>query len=135
MDTDMILEGAISVKAALEAKRRSIYEIITDGRRPDRNRSYILALAKNAGIPIRTRSSEEISVLAGGTSHGGLLARAGERIYSRASDLFAQKTPFLLFWRELRIPTTSEAPFGHSTPPALRAYWYRNEIGALPRES
>ena len=126
MDTDMILEGAISVKAALEAKRRSIYEIITDGRRPDRNRSYILALARNAGIPIRTRSSEEISVLAGGTSHGGLLARAGERIYSRASDLFAQKNPFLALLEGIEDPYN----FGG----ALRSLYAAGVTGVLVPE-
>ena len=57
----ILLEGAISVKAALEGKRREIHEIRIDKRKPDRNRSYILSLAEKSNVPVRIVSEEEIS--------------------------------------------------------------------------
>lgn len=101
---DIILEGAISVKAALEAGRREIYEIFTDGRKPDRNRNYILNLAKNKEIKITVKSPEEISALAGGTSHGGLLAKAGERKYQTTEELLASPLPFFALLEGIEDP-------------------------------
>lgn len=101
---NMILEGAISVKAALEAERRSVYEIIVDQRKPDRNRNYILNLAKNKGVKITFASSEEISALAGGTSHGGMLAIVGERQYQKVEDLLSHPLPFLTLLEGIEDP-------------------------------
>lgn len=101
---DIILEGAISVKAALEAERREIYEIITDGRKPDRNRNYILHLAEKKEIKITVRSSEDISALAGGTSHGGLLAKVGERQYQTTEELLASPCPFFALLEGVEDP-------------------------------
>lgn len=101
---NMILEGAISVKAALEAERRSVYEIIVDQRKPDRNRNYILNLAKNKGVKITIASSEEISALAGGTSHGGMLAVVGDREYQKVEDLLSHPLPFLALLEGIEDP-------------------------------
>ncbi len=101
---DIILEGAISVKAALEAGRREIYEIITDGRKPDRNQNYILNLAKNREIKITVKSPEEISALAGGTSHGGLLAMVGERQYQTPEELLESPLPFFALLEGIEDP-------------------------------
>ncbi len=122
----IILEGAISVKAALEAGRRKIFEIITDGRTPDRNRNYILNLAKNKNIPIRTVFSEEISALAGGTSHGGLLAVTGERTYQNYEELISTPLPFLALLEGIEDPYN----FGG----ALRSLYAAGVTGVLVPE-
>ncbi len=101
---NIILEGSISVKAALEAERRSVYEIIVDQRKPDRNRNYILNLAKNKGVKITTTSAEKISTLAGGTSHGGLLALVGDRTYQKIDDLLSHPLPFLAVLEGIEDP-------------------------------
>ena len=101
---NIILEGAISVKAALEAGRRECYEIVTDGRKPDRNRNYILNLAKSKGVKITEATPDRISELAGGTSHGGLLAIAGERTYQQIDDLLSHPLPFLALLEGIEDP-------------------------------
>lgn len=126
MEDTVLLEGAISVKAALEAKRREIYEIITDGRKPDRNRNYILSLAKGAGIPVTEKSAEEISALAGGTSHGGLLARVGERRYDDPRALMDAPLPFLALLEGIEDPYN----FGG----ALRSLYAAGVTGVLVPE-
>ncbi len=100
----IILEGSISVKAALEAGRRECYEIITDGRKPDRNRNYILNLAKEKGIPITLWTPEQISQLAGGSSHGGLLAKVSDRQYQSLEDAISRSVPFLALLEGIEDP-------------------------------
>ena len=95
MQTDIILEGAISVKAALEAGRREIYELLLVERKGDRNRNYIQTLAKQKGVPVRICKTEEISAICEGTSHGGIAARAGERNYADFTALLNQPLPLL----------------------------------------
>ena len=104
MEEKIILEGAISVKAALEADKRDIFELFYDQRKLDRNRNYILNLSKSKGIPLTEVSSEEIGRLAGGTSHGGLLARVGERRYDSLESLTEQKAPFLALLEGIEDP-------------------------------
>ncbi len=91
---NIILEGSISVKAALEAGRREIFEICTDGRHPDRNRAYILRLAHAAKIPVNEYSKEHLDNLTSGSSHGGIAARAGERRYQTMGELLSEEHPF-----------------------------------------
>ncbi|MBO5222870.1 MAG: RNA methyltransferase [Clostridia bacterium] len=126
MEQNIFLEGAISVKAALEAGRREIFEIITDGRKSDRNRSYILKLAEHKQIPITTLSPEEISARAGGTSHGGLLARVGDRRYEDAEQLLSHPLPFLALLEGIEDPYN----FGG----ALRSLYAAGVTGVLVPE-
>lgn len=123
---NIILEGAISVKAALEAGRRECYEIVTDGRKPDRNRNYILNLAKSKGIKITEATPDRISELAGGTSHGGLLAIAGERTYQQIGDLLSHPLPFLALLEGI------EDPFNFGG--ALRSLYAAGVTGVLVPE-
>lgn len=125
-EENIILEGAISVKAALEAGRREIYEIVTDGRRPDRNRNYILNLARSKGIPVTEAAPEEISDLAGGSSHGGLLARVGDRQYQELTSLLSGPLPFLAVLEGIEDPYN----FGG----ALRSLYAAGVTGVLVPE-
>ena len=126
MEQDIFLEGAISVKAALEAERREIYEIITDKRKPDRNRNYILRLARNKQIPVTSLSEEEIAARAGGNSHGGLLARVGERRYEEVDTLLSHPLPFLALLEGIEDPYN----FGG----ALRSLYAAGVTGVLVPE-
>ncbi len=123
---DIILEGSISVKAALEAGRREIFELLTDGRKSDRNRNYILNLAKNKGIPVTTVSPEELSRRAEGTSHGGLLARGSDRNYQRPEELLSHPLPFLAVLEGIEDPYN----FGG----ALRSLYAAGVTGVLVPE-
>ncbi len=48
-----IVEGNISVKAVLQAKRRVVQRIVVDAKKKDKDTSYILRLAKKQGITIQ----------------------------------------------------------------------------------
>ncbi|MBO5249063.1 MAG: RNA methyltransferase [Clostridia bacterium] len=101
---DIILEGSISVKAALQAGRREIFEILTDGRKSDRNRNYILNLARHKQIKITETTQETISSLAGGCSHGGIVARVGEREYQDEEAVLSAPVPFLALLEGVEDP-------------------------------
>jgi len=122
----IVLEGSISVKAALEAGRREIFEILEDGRKGDRNRNYILNLARKKQIPVRTVSGEEIASMAEGNSHGGILALTGDREYQTAEELFSAKEPFLALLEGIEDPYN----FGG----ALRSLYAAGVTGVLVPE-
>lgn len=76
-----IFEGNISVKAAIESKHRIVYELIVDEKKHDKDTSYIIALAHKNQIPVYKKRREEIDEIACGTTHGGVIAKVGEREY------------------------------------------------------
>ena len=61
-----IVEGNISVKAVLQAKRRVVQRIVVDAKKKDKDTSYILRLAKKQGITIQAAQRAEIDTLAQG---------------------------------------------------------------------
>lgn len=78
---NFILEGNISVKAAILGGVRDIQEVIVDKNKKDRDTTWILYRAKERHIPIRLRSREEINAMAQGHTHGGILCICTERRY------------------------------------------------------
>lgn len=82
-----ILEGNISVKAALQAGKRPIHTILVDPSKQDKDTAYILRNAKEQGIPIQMCEREVIDALAQGKTHGGLVAKCGERSFSTLDDM------------------------------------------------
>ncbi len=79
--TKFVFEGNISVKAAIEANRREIYEIFVDSSKKDRDTNYILKIAQDKNIRITKTTKSEIDKLCVGKTHGGLIAIVGERKY------------------------------------------------------
>lgn len=90
-----IVEGNISVKAVLLAERRTIYNIIVDSKKRDKDTSYILRMAKEKQIPIENKTREEIDTIAQGKTHGGLIAICGERDYQNIADIVGKEQVFL----------------------------------------
>ena len=90
-----IVEGNISVKAVLQAKRRVVQRIVVDAKKKDKDTSYILRLAKKQGITIQAAHREEIDTLAQGKTHGGILAYCGERKYQSIEDIVSKENIFL----------------------------------------
>ena len=95
MNQDLVVEGNISVKAAILANRREIHEILVDENKSDKDTRYILAKAYERGIPVLKRSREDIDKVAEGKTHGGLIARVGERVYQSIEDLLKSDNPFI----------------------------------------
>jgi len=96
MDEQAILEGFISVRAALKAGSRPIQAIYLRHDRRDRGIAWLERAAAAAGIPVRRAAADEIDALAGGGTHGGVVALAGPRRFVALDDLGADSpAPFV----------------------------------------
>ncbi len=95
MEEQLLLEGNISVKAALLAKKRKVIEVLADETKQDKDTRFILAKAHEAGVLVRKTTREEIDALAQGKTHGGLVARVGERTYATLAEVLDEDRPFL----------------------------------------
>ena len=100
----MILEGSISVKAAILGNRRKVKELYIDEKRRDKESAFIMAKAAEAGIPIRRMPRHAIDAAASGKTHGGILCEADGRIYDDPSVLFSSENPFLVVLEGVEDP-------------------------------
>lgn len=91
----MILEGSLSVKAAMLAQHRQIDCIYIDVAKHSKDIHFIECKAKELGIPIVKKSREEIDTLATGATHGGIIAQAQPRKYQKISDCFGLEDTFI----------------------------------------
>ena len=80
----MIIEGNVSVKAALIGGRREVIKIYVDATKKDKDTSWILHRAEEKNVEIVRCKREEIDEIATGRTHGGLLAEAGPRTSTRS---------------------------------------------------
>lgn len=91
----IVLEGLISVEAAIDAGNRNVFSVHID-REKLKDRRFALkaeALVKRArakGIPVEHVDSSAIEALAGGRSHGGVAAIAGHRRYQTIDGLLGK---------------------------------------------
>jgi 23S rRNA (guanosine2251-2'-O)-methyltransferase len=75
----IILEGEISILAALEGGSRAIEVVYLQRNKRANTLSYLERQARACGVPVRGAPEELIGRLASGRSHGGALALAGPR--------------------------------------------------------
>ncbi len=92
----MIIEGAISVKSALENERRKINYVLMDAKKKTRDFRYIENLAKEKGVTLKHVRREKIDELASGKTHGGLIAECETRSYQNFKSLDAKSDVFML---------------------------------------
>lgn len=82
----MIIEGAISVKAALSNHKREVKKIFIDQNKKTKDFNYIRSLAKNNNVEVLEMKSEYLSNMAVGKTFGGVLAEAGQRNSDELGD-------------------------------------------------
>lgn len=88
MENEVVLEGAIAVTAVLEAESRPVSRVLLDKRiRFERDAAKIRKLAERTGAVVEITDADGIAALAQGTSHGGVIAVAGERRFVEMDDL------------------------------------------------
>lgn len=104
-----ILEGIISVKAAIEAKSREIYSVFVDVdkyKKRDRKITSFVSFLKSEGIKPEFCERGTIDAFVSssgkdaGTTHGGVAASAGERKYRKYTDILdecAEKKGFCIY--------------------------------------
>lgn len=84
---DLVLEGWVSVLAALESQRRAIEAVYVQQGKDVRNLGHIERLAASHAIPLQFVPAEEIDRRAAGKTHGGVLALVGERRFESLDAL------------------------------------------------
>lgn len=90
----MIIEGNVSVKAAVLGNKRSVERVIVDEKKHDKDTFWILHRCEEKNIPVVYKTREEIDALASGKTHGGLIAECGNRQYQDISACL-NENPFL----------------------------------------
>jgi len=84
-----VLEGRVSIEAALAAGVRPVLEILAT-QPGDRRLAYLRRAAAAAEVPIRRVTPDQLRRYATGTTHGGVVAVAGERSYLSIAELLAE---------------------------------------------
>ncbi|MDP9270908.1 MAG: RNA methyltransferase [Chloroflexota bacterium] len=88
-EASVVLEGRVSIEAALAAGVRPVLEILaTDP--GDRRLAFLRRAAAAAEVPIHRVPAEQLRRQVSGTSHGGVIALAGERSYLSIDELLEQ---------------------------------------------
>ena len=100
----MLLEGNVSVKAAILGNHRKVEKLYYDKHKNDKDLNFILHRAKEKGIPCMPLEREEINAMATGRTHGGLVAQAGPRVYQELSECMHGEKPFLVLLEGVEDP-------------------------------
>lgn len=100
----MILEGNVSVKAALLGGNRNVSCIYMDKRKHDKDANFIRRLAAKSNVPVKDVKREEIDAAASGRTHGGVIAEAEGRRYQKLEECFDCPHPFLVLLEGVEDP-------------------------------
>jgi len=82
-----VLFGLHPVEEALRSATRRFDHVCVARERHDQRLAEIVALARAAGVPVRTEPREALSRIAGTTSHQGVVAVVAERTFLDVEDL------------------------------------------------
>jgi 23S rRNA (guanosine2251-2'-O)-methyltransferase len=82
-----LLEGEISVMAALSARHRNVHRIVLSSDKPREDVRALEALARAARVNVERASREQVDALAQGKTHGGVVAEVGERRFLSLEEL------------------------------------------------
>ena len=80
----MIIEGAISVKAALLNGKRDVSLVYISSAKKTKDLNFIRKIAKLNGVPLQEMDPEELGSILKGKSHGGV----GAQVSLRRNDEF-----------------------------------------------
>lgn len=100
----MIIEGGVSVKAAVLGGNRTVHTIWLDESRHDKDSSFIVHRAEERGIEVKRVSRETIDAMAAGRTHGGLIAEAGPRRMQKEADCLKGKDTFICLLEGVEDP-------------------------------
>lgn len=88
-----LLEGAISVEAALRAQSREIRALLVRRDKQDGPLRRLVGLANAQRVTIQSVGEEEINARAKGKTHGGVLAEVGPRRFVSLEELLPPTRP------------------------------------------
>lgn len=97
MEEEIILEGHISIEAAIKANNREIFTIYIKKNKGYRETAKLQKMAKAKNIPVKRVSTEFINSKVQGQTHGGMIAVVGQRKLLNLEDLIKdKKNPFIV---------------------------------------
>ena len=100
----MTIEGAISVKAAINGRKREVTKIYINKTKKTKDFNYIRKIARLNNIPVMELEPEELLEYLKGKSHGGV----GAEVSLRKNDEFTQGDIFT--WTGSKIRSISAMP-------------------------
>ncbi len=89
---EIYLEGIISAESAISSGKREIIKVYADREKVenrDRKATRFMSILRKSDIPFELCERAYIDSLADGTSHGGFIARVGERSYTDVDTLIS----------------------------------------------
>ncbi len=92
-DNSIVLEGIISITAAIEANKRNILTVYADKEKyekRDRKATRFISMLKQKGIDYKLCDRAYIDSITDGETHGGFAAEVSERSYSDFSQFISQ---------------------------------------------
>lgn len=96
MTDQTVLEGFVSVRAAIKSGSREIQAIYLRRDKWDKGIAWLERQAENAKIPVQRVDAAEIDSLVGGSTHGGVAAAVGARKFVELAQIGADKiAPFV----------------------------------------
>lgn len=105
VEASIILEGHVSVEAALAGESREVRRVWAV-RPGDRRLRHLRYLARQRGVAIDQVEPQRVAEVAGGTSHGGVVGLVGPRRYLRLDELLASAgvSPLLVMLEGVEDP-------------------------------
>ncbi len=121
-----VLEGVISIEAALKAESRPLQKLLIRTGVIERDVARLAREAERLQIPVERVPADEIDRLANGKSHGGVIALVGGRRFVELEALVAEITrPFIVMLDGVEDPFN----FGQ----AVRAFYAAGADGLVLR--
>lgn len=99
-----IVEGSLSTKAVIEARRRTVLKVLINKKKKSRDISYIEKIARKNKVEVKRVDEEKINEIAKGKTHGGVIAFVGEREYQSVEDILNKKNPFIAVLEGIEDP-------------------------------
>ncbi len=96
MGDQVILEGHISISAALTSGNRPVHVIYAQRNAAEEALQQLAPLAQRAGVKIQLVGSDLIERYASGRSHGGIIALAGPRTFLSLGALLGKQSAPLI---------------------------------------
>lgn len=100
----MIIEGNVSVKAALLGGNRTVHKIFLDETKHDKDTTWILHRAEDKNVEVVRCNREKIDSMATGRTHGGMIAEVSPRSYQSIEDTFVGKQSFICLLEGVEDP-------------------------------
>lgn len=98
------VEGALSAKAVIEAKKRKVTKLYISQKKRNRNLDYLIRIAKHAGIKVEFCEQEVINEICENENHGGVLALVEERAYDTLDSMLKVDKPFIAVLEGIEDP-------------------------------